>query len=94
MLVAVAMLCTLQNDVIHAGYLALALLFFRRRETLRMERNRYVHAAYGVFALLICHLNHWEVFVTLRHCRPQVVQVVPNVQFPGDVCRAGLSSAL
>lgn len=33
-------LCTLENDVIHAGYLALALLFFRRRDELRMQRNR------------------------------------------------------
>ena len=41
-LVAVVALCTLENDVIHAGYLALALLFFRRRDALRTERNRCV----------------------------------------------------
>ena len=40
MLVAVVALCTQENDVIHAGYLALALLFFRRRDALRTERNR------------------------------------------------------
>ena len=34
-LVAVIALCTLENDVIHAGYLALALYFFRSRESLR-----------------------------------------------------------
>ena len=34
-LVAVIALCTLENDVIHAGYLALALYFFRNRESLR-----------------------------------------------------------
>ena len=39
-LIAVVALCTLENDVIHAGYLALALLFFRRRDELRMQRNR------------------------------------------------------
>ena len=39
-LIAVVALCTLENDVIHAGYLALALLFFRRRDALRNERNR------------------------------------------------------
>lgn len=39
-LVAVVALCTQENDVIHAGYLALALLFFRRRDSLRTERNR------------------------------------------------------
>ncbi len=36
----VVALCTLENDVIHAGYLALALLFFRRRDSLRVQRNR------------------------------------------------------
>ena len=40
-LVAVVALCTQENDVIHAGYLALALLFFRRRDALRAERNRF-----------------------------------------------------
>ena len=40
-LVAVVALCTQENDVIHAGYLALALLFFRRRDALRTERNRW-----------------------------------------------------
>lgn len=39
-LITVVALCALENDVIHAGYLALALLLFRRRETLRMERSR------------------------------------------------------
>lgn len=39
-LVAVVALCTLENDVIHAAYLALALLFFRCRDALRSERNR------------------------------------------------------
>ena len=39
-LVAVVALCTQENDVIHAGYLALALLYFRRRDALRTERNR------------------------------------------------------
>ncbi len=39
-LVAVVALCTLENDVIHAGYFALALLFFRRRDELRVQRNR------------------------------------------------------
>ena len=34
-LVAVVVLCTLCNDVIHAAYLAIALLLFRRRDTLR-----------------------------------------------------------
>ena len=41
LLVAVVALCTLENDVIHAGYLALALLFFRRRDELRLQRNRW-----------------------------------------------------
>ena len=41
-LVAVVALCTQENDVVHAGYLALALLFFRRRDALQAERNRRV----------------------------------------------------
>lgn len=43
MLIAVVALCTLENDVIHAGYLALALLFFRGRDELRAQRNRCGH---------------------------------------------------
>ena len=39
-LIAVVALCTAENDVIHAAYLALALLLFRRRDTLRAEGNR------------------------------------------------------
>jgi hypothetical protein len=38
-LVAVVALCTLENDVIHAAYLAIALLLFRRRDVLRSERQ-------------------------------------------------------
>ena len=37
---AVVALCTLENDVIHAAYLAIALLLFRRRDSLRLEGNR------------------------------------------------------
>lgn len=39
LLVAVVALCTVENDVIHAAYLAIALLLFRRRDTLRSERG-------------------------------------------------------
>ena len=39
LLVAVVALCTLDNDIIHAGYLALALFFFRSRVALRARRN-------------------------------------------------------
>ena len=39
LLVAVVALCTLENDVIHAAYLAIALLLFRRRDVLRTERQ-------------------------------------------------------
>ena len=39
LLVAVIALCTVENDVIHAAYLALALLLFRRRDALRTERQ-------------------------------------------------------
>lgn len=39
-LIAVVALCTVENDVIHAAYLAIALLLFRRRDTLRYEGNK------------------------------------------------------
>lgn len=39
-LVAVVALCTVENDVIHAAYLAIALLLFRQRDTLRFGGNR------------------------------------------------------
>jgi hypothetical protein len=35
----VVALCTLENDVVHAAYLAIALLLFRRRDVLRAERQ-------------------------------------------------------
>lgn len=40
LLVCVVALCTLENDLLHAGYLALALAFFRSRIALRIRRNR------------------------------------------------------
>lgn len=43
LLIAVVALCTLDNDIIHAGYLALALFFFRSRLTLRAQRNALFH---------------------------------------------------
>ena len=39
-LVAVVALCTFENDCIHAAYLAVVLLLFRRRDALRLEGNR------------------------------------------------------
>ena len=39
LLIAVVALCTMDNDIIHAGYLALALFFFRSRISLRSKRN-------------------------------------------------------
>ena len=39
LLIAVVALCTVDNDIIHAGYLALALFFFRSRVVLRVRRN-------------------------------------------------------
>jgi hypothetical protein len=35
----VVVLCTIQRDVVHAGYLALALYFFRERGRLRLESS-------------------------------------------------------
>ena len=38
-LVAVVALCALDNDIIHAAYLAIALLLFRQRDQLREQGN-------------------------------------------------------
>ena len=59
LLVAVVGLCTLENDVIHAAYLALALLLFRRRGALRLQGNalfRWLPAYnFGVMALTLLY---------------------------------------
>lgn len=52
LLVAVVALCTLENDVIHAGYLALALLFFRQRIALRAAPGRWVTLRLAVWSCL------------------------------------------
>lgn len=39
LLIAVVLVCVMENDIIHAGYLAIALFFFRSRLTLRNRRN-------------------------------------------------------
>lgn len=39
-LVSVIALCSIDNDIIHAGYLGIALLYFRSRIRLRHERNK------------------------------------------------------
>ena len=63
-LVAVVALCTLENDVIHAAYLAVVLLLFRRRDALRLEGNR-------LFRLLsIC--NFAVMLMTLLYQAPVI----------------------
>lgn len=57
-LIAVVALCTLENDVIHAGYLALALLFFRRRDELRLQRNRCNNVGFAVVRRSVSHLEN------------------------------------
>ncbi len=64
-LVAVVALCTLENDVIHAGYLALALLFFRRRDELRLQRNRWAGASAAMSGSAMA-----EVRLSLTQLRP------------------------
>ena len=63
-LIAVVALCTLENDVVHAGYLALALLLFRQREVLRGERSHLFKwlAIYnfGVLALTLAFQAPFE----------------------------------
>ena len=63
-LVAVVGLCTLENDCIHAAYLAVVLLLFRRRDALRLEGNR-------LFRLLsIC--NFAVMLMTLLYQAPVI----------------------
>lgn len=54
-LIAVVALCTVENDVIHAAYLAIALLFFRRRDALRREGNKWFRwlPTYNFLVMLI-----------------------------------------
>ena len=74
---AVVALCTQENDVIHAGYLALALLFFRRRDALR-SRAQQVHIPQPILKSACCR---W----TDRPCG-QTVWTVPCGQLHGLMC--------
>ena len=65
MLVAVVVLCTLENDVIHAAYLAIALLLFRRRDALRSSSEPSIawlpHAVRGCSsAVKLLHDYNWQ----------------------------------
>ena len=55
-------LCTVENDVIHAAYLAIALLLFRRRDALRTERQ-------GLFKWLPLY-NFLVMLITLAYQAP------------------------
>ena len=62
LLIAVVGLCTVENDVIHAAYLAIALLLFRRRDALRAERQ-------SLFRWLPLY-NYTVMLVTLAYQAP------------------------
>ncbi len=62
LLIAVVALCTVENDVIHAAYLAIALLLFRRRDALRTERQ-------GLFKWLPLY-NFLVMLITLAYQAP------------------------
>ena len=77
---AVVALCTLENDVIHAAYLAIALLLFRRRDALRLEGNH-------LFRLLsIC--NFTVMLMTLLYQAP-VINKWGRPYGPELVCMPG-----
>ena len=68
-LVAVIALCTLENDVIHAGYLALALYFFRHRESLRSPALFRWLPLYN-FAVMLISLAYQAPLQNLWHGQP------------------------
>ncbi len=89
-LVAVIALCTLENDVIHAGYLALALYFFRQRESLRTPALFRWLPLYN-FGVMLLSLAYQAPLQNLWHGTPhrQVMRVVifePILNGPGETC--------
>jgi len=79
-LVAVVALCTVENDVIHAAYLAIALLLFRRRDTLRHRGNtlfRWLPAYnFAVMLLTLAYQAPWPAIFVNKH-QPSFTQVSP-----------------
>ena len=86
-LIAVVALCTVENDVIHAAYLAIALLLFRRRDTLRYDSNRLFKwlPLYNFLVMLITLIYQapWPTLHESRH-KPHQMQVLSTW-----ACRAG-----
>ncbi len=70
-LVAVVALCTVENDVIHAAYLAIALLLFRRRDTLRSKGNRLFRWLpsynFAVMLLTLAYQAPWPAIFGSKH---------------------------
>lgn len=57
--VAMVVLCSIQKDVVHAAYLAIALLFFRRRQQLQVPGCRLYYFLpafnYGVMCAMLAY---------------------------------------
>jgi len=79
-LIAVVALCTVENDVIHAAYLAIALLLFRRRDTLRSEGNRLFRWLpiynFAVMLVTLAYQAPWPTIYGVKH-QPAFTQVWP-----------------
>ena len=89
-LVAVIALCTLENDVIHAGYLALALYFFRQRESLRTPALFRWLPLYN-FGVMLLSLAYQAPLQNLWHGTPHrqvniVTVLMPVLNAHGETC--------
>jgi len=89
-LVAVIALCTLENDVIHAGYLALALYFFRHRESLCTPALFRWLPLYN-FGVMLLSLAYQAPLQNLWHGTPHrqvniVTVLMPILNAHGETC--------
>ena len=93
-LITVVALCALENDVIHAGYLALALLLFRRRETLRVERSKlFKWMAIYNFAVIVLTLAFQAPFEDAWGSIWEPQRRVSSGALPGKLCRLQTSNS-
>lgn len=91
LLIAVVALCTVENDVIHAAYLALALLLFRRRDALRRERQHlFKWLPLYNFLVMLVTLAYQAPFNSAwdHHLRPYLVSCLETLYPSGSSPRA------
>lgn len=67
--------CTVQKDVVHAGYLGIALLFFRQREQLMIPGSQlfaWLPAFNFVVMLLMIIYQVWLYLLITAICKPSL----------------------